>query len=62
MKKCFFVAGVSAFVVTAASSADITGAWFEGQYVDAVDGFGAPDFSGYVVDVWLSSDDATDTV
>ena len=62
MNKCFFVAGVSALVVTAASSADITGAWYQGSAVDAVDGFGAPDFSGYVVDLWLQSDDATDTV
>jgi MYXO-CTERM domain-containing protein len=62
MKKCFFVAGLSAFVVTAASSAEITGVKYQGRYVDAVDGFGAPDFSGYVIDLWLESNDATDTV
>ena len=62
MKKCFYVAGASALVVTAVSSADITGAWYEGRMVEATDFAGQPDFSGYVVDVWLESDDATDTV
>ena len=62
MKKCFFVAGLSAFVVTATSSAEVTGCWYQGSYVDAVDFTGSPDFGGYVIDVWLSSNDATDTV
>lgn len=60
MKKCFFVAGVSAFVVTAASSADMTGAWWEGRQVSATDFAGQPDFNGYVIDLWMESDDATD--
>ena len=56
------IIALTTIALTSAASADITGAWYQGRYVEAVDGFGAPDFSGYVVDLWLESDDATDTV
>jgi hypothetical protein len=62
MKKCFVFASVGAMVLSAASIADITGAVYEGRQVSAADGFGAPDFDGWVVDLYLTSDDATDTV
>jgi hypothetical protein len=62
MKKCFVFASVGAMALSAASMADITGAYYSGSHVTAVDGFGAPDFDGWVVDLFLASDDATDTV
>ena len=62
MTRNFTIIALTTFALTSATYADITGAWFEGRHVTAVDGFGAPDFDGYVVDLWLSSDDATDTV
>ena len=61
MKKCFVFASVGAMVLSAASIADITGAVYEGRQVSAADGFGALDFDGWVVDLYLTSDDATDT-
>ena len=56
------IIALTTFALTSATSAEITGVNYHGRYVDAVDGFGAPDFSGYVIDLWLESNDATDTV
>ena len=55
--------GAALGVAGAASSlnADITGAYCEGRYVSATDFAGQPDFNGYVIDLWLQSDDPTDT-
>jgi hypothetical protein len=43
------------------AAADMTGSVYQNQYsVSAVDGFGAPDFNGTVVDLWMEFDDAAD--
>ena len=62
MTRNFTIIALTTFALTSVTYADITGAWYCGRYINAVDGFGAPDFNGYAIDVWLSSDDATDTV
>ena len=48
-------------LVAASATADFTGdVYMDIQSVNAVDGFGAPDFSGTVVDLWAESDDSAD--
>jgi hypothetical protein len=62
MKKFFAIAGASAMAVSAISTADIIDCVYTGSQVSAGDFAGQPDFNGYVIDLWLVSDDATDTV
>ena len=62
MKKFFAIAGASAMAVSALSTADIIDCVYTGSAVSATDFAGQPDFNGYVIDLWLVSDDATDTV
>jgi len=48
-------------LVAASATADFTGdVYMDIQSVSAVDGFGAPDFNGTVVDLWAESDDDAD--
>jgi len=48
-------------LVAASATADFTGdVYMDIQSVSAVDGFGAPDFNGTVVDLWAESDDSAD--
>ena len=43
--------------------ADMTGGVYQHSYqVSAVDGFGAPDFNGTVIDLWLEFDDPDDVL
>jgi hypothetical protein len=45
------------------ATADMTGNCFQNiQKVSAVDGFGAPDFNGTVIDLWLEFDDIDDVL
>ena len=62
MTRNFTIIALTTFALTSATSAEVTGCWYQGSYVDAVDFTGTPDFGGYVIDVWLESNDATDTV
>lgn len=62
MKKCFVFASVGVMAFSAVSMGDITGAYYSGRQVTATDFAGQPDFNGWVVDLFLTSDDATDTV
>jgi hypothetical protein len=62
MKKFFAIAGATAMAVSAVSTADITACVYTGSQVSAGDFAGQPDFNGYVIDLWLVSDDETDTV
>jgi uncharacterized protein (TIGR03382 family) len=62
MTRNFTIIALTTFALTSATSAEITGAYYCGRYVDAVDFAGTPDFGGYVIDLWLRSNDATDTV
>jgi hypothetical protein len=56
------IIALTTFALSTATSADITGVQYCGLYIDAADYTGTPDFSGFVVDLWLTSDDDTDTV
>ena len=60
MKKAFF-AGLGTSVITAAAAADITGAYVVSYSVTAAD-FDGSDVTVNVQDMYLSSDDAADTV
>ena len=62
MKNIFAIAGASAMAVSAISTADIIDCVYTGSQVSATDFAGQPDFNGYVIDLWLVSDDATDSV
>jgi hypothetical protein len=62
MKKFFAIAGATAMAVSAVSTADITACVYTGSQVSAGDFAGQPDFNGYVIDLWLVSDDETNTV
>jgi hypothetical protein len=45
------------------ATADMTGLCFQNiREVSAVDGFGAPDFNGTVIDLWLEFDDVNDVM
>ena len=56
------IIALTTVALSSMTSADIVGVGQYGRYINAIDGFGAPDFSGYVVDLVLISDDPTDTV
>jgi len=61
MRVPFAAAGVVAMTVASAANADMTGnVYYSSSSVSAVDGFGAPDFDGTVVDLWMEFDDAND--
>jgi hypothetical protein len=61
MNTKFFVALSAGTMLASVAAADMTGYAYQNQYsVSAVDGFGAPDFNGTVVDIWLEFDDADD--
>lgn len=50
-------------IATPSALADITGFVYQDiHYVDVADGFGAPDFSGTVIDLWMEFDDAADVL
>ena len=50
-------------LATSIAAGDMTGNCFQNiQKVSAVDGFGAPDFNGTVIDLWLEFDDIDDVL
>ena len=55
------VAFSASALVGSFAAADMTGSVYQHQYnVSAVDGFGAPDFNGTVVDLWMEFNDDAD--
>jgi hypothetical protein len=58
-----FVSLSASTLIASAATADMTGMCYQNiQQVSAVDGFGAPDFNGTVVDLWLEFDDVNDVM
>ena len=56
-----FVSLSASTLIASAATADMTGMCYQNvQQVSAVDGFGAADFNGTVVDLWLEFDDPND--
>jgi hypothetical protein len=55
------VASFVAITAASAANADMTGnVYMDINVVSAVDGFGAPDFNGTVIDLWMEFNDADD--
>ena len=58
-----FVSLSASTLIASAATADMTGMCYQNiQQVSAVDGFGAADFNGTVVDLWLEFDDVNDVM
>ena len=58
-----FVSLSASTLIASAATADMTGMCYQNiQQVSAVDGFGAADFNGTVVDLWLEFDDVSDVM
>lgn len=58
-----FVSLSASTLIASAATADMTGMCYQNiQQVSAVDGFGAENFSGTVVDLWLEFDDVNDVM
>lgn len=56
-------AGLGLLVAAASVNADMTGNVYQNSYGGSfVDGFGAPDFNGTIIDLWMEFDDSADVL